>query len=60
LFFLDEDGCQHSLPAGWTDVVEPDAFVIAAAGRSPFRFADLTALAGLVDGLRGSGSSAAV
>ena len=60
VFFLDEDGCQHSLPAGWTDAVEPDVFVTAAAGRCPFRFADLTALGGLIDGLRGRGSSAAV
>jgi uncharacterized protein DUF5372 len=52
VFFLDEDGCQYSLPVGWTDVLEPDPFVIAAAGRCPFRFADLTALAGLIDGLR--------
>jgi hypothetical protein len=60
VFFLDEDGCQHSLPVGWTDAVGPDVFVAAAAGRSPFRFAYLTALAGLIDGLRGGGSSAAV
>jgi uncharacterized protein DUF5372 len=48
------------LPVGWTDAVEPDVFVTAAAGRCPFRLADLTALAGLIDGLRGGSSSAAV
>ena len=52
VFFLDEDGRQYSLPVGWTDAAEPDVFVTAAAGRSPFRFEDLTALAGLLDGLR--------
>jgi hypothetical protein len=60
VFFLDVDGCQHSLPVGWTDAVEPDVFVTAAAGRCPFRLADLTALAGMIDGLRGRSSSAAV
>ena len=58
VFFLDEDGCQYSLPAGWTDAVDPDVFVTAAAGRCPFRFEDLSALAGLLDGLRGSEGSA--
>jgi hypothetical protein len=53
VFFLDEDGVQYSLPVGWTDAVGQDVFVTAAAGRCPFRFADLTALAGLIDGLRG-------
>ena len=56
-FFLDDQGVQHSLPVGWTDAVAVDAFVVAAAGRCPFRVADLTALAGLIDGLRaGPGS----
>jgi hypothetical protein len=53
VFFLDEEGCQHSLPVGWTDAVEPSVFVSVAAGRCPFRVADLIALAGLIDGLRG-------
>ena len=57
VFFLDEDGCQYSLPVGWTDVAEPDVFVTAAAGRCWFRIGDLTALAGLIDGLRGTDSS---
>jgi hypothetical protein len=57
VFFLDDQGVQHSLPVGWTDAVVVDAFVVAAAGRCPFRVADMVALAGLIDGLRaGSGS----
>jgi len=60
VFFLDDRGVQHSLPAGWTDAVEPDPFVVAAAGRCPFQVADLTALACLIDGLRGEASPAAV
>ena len=53
VFFLDEEGRQHSLPVGWTDAAGPDVFVTVAAGRCPFRLADLLALARLVDGLRG-------
>ena len=51
MFFLDGDGRQFSLPVGWTDAAEPDAFVTMAAGRSPFRFADLVELGRLIDGL---------
>ena len=54
-FFFDDDGTQKSLPTGWTDVGEPDPFVALAAGRSPFRVADLLALAELVDGQRRGG-----
>jgi hypothetical protein len=53
VFFIDDQGVQHSLPVGWTDAVEPDPFIVAAAGRCPFRAVDLSALAGLIDGLRG-------
>ena len=50
VFFLDE-GRQFSLPVGRTDAAEPDPFVVMAAGRCPFRFADLLELAVLIDGL---------
>lgn len=53
VFFLDADGVQHSLPVGWTDAAEPDVFVTVAAGRSPFRVADLLLLAELIDGVNG-------
>jgi Family of unknown function (DUF5372) len=42
-----------SLPAGWTDAVAADPFVVVAAGRVPFRTADLLAAAELVARLRG-------
>ena len=51
MFFLDGEGRQFSLPVGWTDAAEPDAFVAMAAGRSPLRFADLVDLRRLIDGL---------
>ena len=41
----------YSLPAGWTDVEEPDAFVALAAGRSLFRVEDLLALSAVVQEL---------
>lgn len=50
--FHDEDGEVKSLPVTWTDAVEPDPFVIIAAGRCPFRVADLLALADMVSRLR--------
>ena len=53
VFFLDEEGTQFSLPVGWTDAAEPDPFVVLAAGRCLFRFADLVELRVLIDGLVG-------
>jgi hypothetical protein len=52
--FFRKPGDQRvcSLPAGWTDVEEPDPFVVMSAGRSLFRPADLLALADVLDGLR--------
>jgi hypothetical protein len=38
---------------GWTDVAVPDPFVVLAAGRCLFRFADLVELRVLIDGLVG-------
>ena len=52
VFFLDEEARQHSLPVGWTDAAGPDVFVTVAAGRCPFKVADLLALARLVEGGR--------
>jgi hypothetical protein len=40
----------RSLPAIWTDVVEVDAFVALAGGRSLFRVEDLLGLVALVRG----------
>jgi uncharacterized protein DUF5372 len=51
VFVLDEDGTQRSLPGAWTDVAAPDPFVVVAAGRSPFRVADLLDVAAVLDGL---------
>jgi hypothetical protein len=42
-------GVQRSLPRGWTDAGDVDAFVAAAAGRCPFRLEDLLAVADVLD-----------
>ena len=55
MFFFGDDGTLKSLPTSWTDVAEPDVFVVLAAGRSPFRVDDLLALAEIIDGIRQSG-----
>jgi hypothetical protein len=52
VFFFGDDGTLKSLPTSWTDVAEPDVFVVIGAGRSPFWVADLLSLAGIVDGIR--------
>lgn len=54
VFFFDDDGQLRSLPAGWTDAVTVDPFVVIAAGRSALRVEDLEALADLLDRLRPS------
>jgi Family of unknown function (DUF5372) len=48
----DADGVLFSLPAGWTDVVPADPFVVIAAGRCPFTAAGLLGLADLTGRLR--------
>jgi hypothetical protein len=58
VYFFDEAGQLASLPAAWTDAVAEDPFVTIAAGRSPFRTADLLKLAELVAQL-GEGSTSA-
>jgi uncharacterized protein DUF5372 len=54
VFFLDADGTQRSLPSRWTSVAAPDPFVVVAAGRCPFRVADLLDVAALIDGVHAS------
>jgi hypothetical protein len=51
VYVYDRDGELLSLPAEWTDAVAPDAFVVVAAGRSPFHVAGLLELAELVSSL---------
>ena len=46
--FVDDGGRVNWVPLSWTDLVEPDPFVVVAAGRTPFRIGDLLELADLV------------
>ena len=48
VYFFGDAGELACLPAEWTDVVAPDAFVVLAAGRAAFRTEDLLALTELV------------
>jgi hypothetical protein len=52
VFFFADDGTQKSLPRAWTDAADADVFVALAAGRCPFRVADLLLLAEIISGLR--------
>ena len=54
----DKNGQLFSLPAGWTDVVPLDPFVVIAAGRCPFTTDGLLALADLADRLGASATAA--
>jgi Family of unknown function (DUF5372) len=60
VFFLNGQRGQHSLPVGWTDVLEANAFFGAAAGRCRFRLAALAALAGVIDEVYGKAGSVVV
>ena len=57
--FVDGAGELASVPAEWTDVVAADAFVVVAAGRSPFHVAGLLELSEMV-AQRSAGSSPSV
>jgi len=48
VYFYNEEQQLIAIPASWTDVIATDAFVVVAAGRAPFRAADLLELAALI------------
>jgi hypothetical protein len=52
LFYRDRHGYVTALPTRWTSVEAEDPFVVVAAGRSPFRVADLIDLAVLTTKLQ--------
>jgi hypothetical protein len=52
VWLRDEAGDLFSVPAGWTDAVAPDPFIVMAAGRCPFTADGLLAVAGMVARLR--------
>ncbi len=51
MYYHDDEGRLCSLLAGWTSVSPADPFVVLAAGRSPFRLADLLELCRLVEAM---------
>ena len=57
VYVYDTAGELVSLPAGWTDVVAEDPFVVIAAGRAPFRTEDLLELADVLERIGSTRSS---
>jgi hypothetical protein len=53
--FYDDSGRLISLPVQWTSFSLPDPFVVLSAGRSAFRYADLLALARMIEELQSGG-----
>jgi hypothetical protein len=53
LVFYDDQGELASIPLAWTSLAPVDPFVALAAGRTPFRLADLLELAQFVASIRG-------
>ena len=51
LYYLDRKKRLTSIPARWTDRIEPDPVLVISAGRSAFRLHDLLELTRLVDTL---------
>jgi hypothetical protein len=52
VYFYDDHGALGRLPAAWTSMALPDAFVEISAGRSHFRIEDLLNLTVLIAQLR--------
>jgi hypothetical protein len=52
LYFTDETGTLRKLPTAWTDYLDPDPWMIVAAGRSAFRIDDLLLLVDLIETLK--------
>jgi hypothetical protein len=44
----------RSLPTGWTDLADPDPFIILSAGRAILRLSDLQALVRLMQAAKDS------
>jgi hypothetical protein len=51
VYYHDSGGHLQWLPAAWTSVIAEDPVVVAGAGKSAFRVADLLALSRLLAGL---------
>jgi len=50
--YFDKNGDVATVLTSWTDVAEPDIFVLQSAGRSHFRYTDLAELAKLLKYLK--------
>ena len=50
--YFDKNGDAATVLTSWTDVAEPDIFVLQSAGRSNFRYSDLIELSKLLKYLK--------
>jgi len=50
--YFDKNGDVTTVLTSWTDVAEPDLFVLQSAGRSNFRYADLVEISKLLKYLK--------
>ncbi|MHB8280638.1 MAG: DUF5372 family protein, partial [Candidatus Humimicrobiaceae bacterium] len=50
--YFDENGDVATVLSSWTDVIEPDMFVLQSNGRSSFRYADLVELSKILKYLK--------
>ena len=50
--YFDENGDAATVMTSWTDVIEPDMFVIQSAGRSNFKYSDLVELSKILKYLK--------
>jgi len=54
VYYHDEAGKLCQVPAGYTNVIQPDPYVVINAGRSAFRVVDLLELCCLMDKISGA------
>jgi hypothetical protein len=52
VWYHSDDGSIISVPKGWTNLAEPDPFLMRSGGKACFRPGDLVRLVEIVDDLR--------
>ena len=52
--YFDENGNAATILSSWTDVAEPDIFIVQSAGRCNFKYSDLVELSKILKYLKNS------
>ncbi|NSW92880.1 MAG: hypothetical protein HPY74_19940 [Firmicutes bacterium] len=55
LLYIDDKGEMYLMPASWTDVCDPDPFIVVSNGRSDFKYDDLLELSRIIKGIQNQG-----